>query len=178
MHANFHIERPQPPEFINITYLGTNNSAHYLIEWSLPSNVREFDLNHYEVIVRNKTAIGTKENSVTITIKKEVTVVAVSIIAVDRCGIRSASSSKNITVRYPSLAGTGGLNDGPSTGTANACTCGYGVAVTIIIMVTSLVTFLLVSITISLVIMILWKIIYPGKSAADGMYMYLVLITI
>ena len=49
MYANFHIERPQPPEFINITYLGANNSTHYLINGL------------YQVILKNFTSITMKE---------------------------------------------------------------------------------------------------------------------
>ena len=98
--------------------------------------------------------IDAKENEVIISIKKETTPIVVNIMAVDRCGTKSARSSKVV----PFLRMGSGLENSPSTSTAS-----YTCAVEVIssIVVTLLVALMVVVIS----VLITWKISVRRQSS-------------
>ena len=158
-----HTDHPQPPKLTKITPIETTavNSILYLIQWLPPSNIKEFDLDHYELIIMNETVnMDPKENSAIISIKKGTASIAAHITAVDRCGTKGISSSDVIDVPILSISGTGGLNNGLVSNTTSTCSCGHEMVITIVIMLISFITLLVV---IAILIISVWKIRYYSK---------------
>lgn len=123
----------------------------YHIQWAKPNNTEAFDLDHYELRVGNHTTnIDAKENAVIVSLimKKEIVMVA-NIVAVDRCGKKSNSSSKDIP--SSGLPKPGGL--GNTTGTI---ICKMSCANEIII-VTLPVTVMAVIIGIIISVVLTWR---------------------
>ena len=75
---------------------GINESSQCRIQWTEPANNDSFDLDHYQLSVGSDIMnIDAKENTVIISVPT-VANISLGIIAVDRCGVKSASS--NITL--------------------------------------------------------------------------------
>ena len=110
-------------------------------------------------MIGNGTVNYTKENSFTVSVKKEATVVDVNITAVDRCGTRGASSSKAMPIL--SIAGYGSLNI--DHGTDTTCTCCHE-SVLIINTVISSITLVAVLIVIVLIVIVLITRSWHGQS--------------